>query len=64
MTVNPICLLSLQIITIFNLFITYGDAFLVSATTYDELYYEIIRMHAIFDDLHSLGEYEMICGNQ
>jgi len=33
---------SLQVTTIFNLFITYGDQF-ANAADYDELYYEIIR---------------------
>ena len=44
-----------QIVNIFNLFITYGDTFLPSPGSYDELYYEIIRVHQIFDNLYSLG---------
>ena len=32
-----------QVIQIFNVFITYGDTFLPSATAYDELYYELVR---------------------
>ena len=28
-----------------------------SPTCYDELYYEIIRVHQIFDNLYSMGEY-------
>lgn len=47
--------LAIQIINIFNLFITYGDTFLPSAGSYDELYYEIIRMHQVFDNLYSMG---------
>lgn len=27
-----------------------------SPTSYDELYYEIIRVHQIFDNLYSMGE--------
>lgn len=44
-----------EVIKIFNLFITYGDTFLPNPTTYDELYYELIRVHKVFDDLHSLA---------
>jgi len=29
---------------------------LPSPTSYDELYYEIIRVHQIFDNLYSMGE--------
>lgn len=43
-------------VKIFNLFITYGDTFLPNPTTYDELYYELIRMHKVFEDVHSMGE--------
>jgi len=43
-----------QVIQIFNVFITYGDTFLPSATAYDELYYELVRCHQTFDNLHSL----------
>ena len=41
---------------IFNLFITYGDTFLPNPNSYDELYYEIIRMHQVFDNLYSMGK--------
>ncbi len=44
-----------EVVRIFNLFITYGDTFLPNPTTYDELYYELIRVHKVFDDLHSIG---------
>ena len=43
-----------QIIQIFNIFITYGDTFLPSASSYDELYYELVRCHQTFDNLHSM----------
>jgi hypothetical protein len=33
----------LQSTVIFNLFITYGDTFLPSPSSYDELYYELVR---------------------
>lgn len=41
---------------IFNLFITYGDTFLPSPGSYDELYYELIRMQHVFEDLYSMGK--------
>lgn len=43
-------------IKILNLFITYGDTFLPNPATYDELYYELIRVYKVFDDLYSVGE--------
>ncbi len=46
-----------EVIKIFNLFVTYGDTFLPNPITYDELYYELIRVHKVFDDFHALGEY-------
>ena len=45
-----------QVVNLFNLFITYGDTFLPSANCYDQLYYELIRMHQVFDNLYSMGE--------
>lgn len=51
-----IFVLSIQVVGIFNLFILYGDSFLASDLLYDELYYEIIRMHTVFDNLNSLGK--------
>lgn len=48
--------LFLQVINIFNLFITYGDTFLPTPGSYDELYYEIIRMHQVFDNIYSMGK--------
>uniref|UniRef100_A0A023F2T1 Armadillo-like helical domain-containing protein n=1 Tax=Triatoma infestans TaxID=30076 RepID=A0A023F2T1_TRIIF len=44
-----------QVINIFNLFITYGDTFLYSPANYDELYYELIRMHQVFDNVYSMA---------
>ncbi|XP_035716047.1 armadillo-like helical domain-containing protein 3 isoform X2 [Folsomia candida] len=46
--------LALQIVNMINLFITYGDTFLLTANSYDELYYEIIRCQQTFDGLYSL----------
>uniref|UniRef100_A0A673GSX0 UPF0668 protein C10orf76 homolog n=1 Tax=Sinocyclocheilus rhinocerous TaxID=307959 RepID=A0A673GSX0_9TELE len=43
--------LALQVVNLFNMFITYGDTFLPTPSSYDELYYEIIRMHQVFDNL-------------
>lgn len=45
-----------DVIKILNICITYGDEFLPSAQSYDQLYYEIIRMHIVFENLNSLGE--------
>lgn len=47
--------LAVQTVNIFNLFITYGDTFLPSPASYDALYYEIIRMHQIFDNTYTLS---------
>ena len=44
-----------QVITIFNLFITYGDTFLPSPSSYDELYYEMVRCTGTFDALYSMA---------
>ncbi|XP_023367544.1 UPF0668 protein C10orf76 homolog [Otolemur garnettii] len=46
--------LALMIVNLFNMFITYGDTFLPTPSSYDELYYEIIRMHQSFDNLYSM----------
>lgn len=37
------------------MFITYGDTFLPSTQTYDELYYEIVRTHQVFNNLYTMG---------
>ncbi|XP_065919439.1 armadillo-like helical domain-containing protein 3 [Dysidea avara] len=47
--------LATQVAVVFNLFITYGDTFLPSPNVYDELYYELIRMHNVFDSLYLLA---------
>uniref|UniRef100_A0A672KZ17 UPF0668 protein C10orf76 homolog n=1 Tax=Sinocyclocheilus grahami TaxID=75366 RepID=A0A672KZ17_SINGR len=46
--------LALQVVNLFNMFITYGDTFLPTPSSYDELYYEIIRMHQVFDNLYCM----------
>ncbi|XP_054722195.1 armadillo-like helical domain-containing protein 3 [Uloborus diversus] len=46
--------LSIKIMNVLNLFITFGDTFLPSPSCYDELYYEIVRMNVVFDNLYSL----------
>ncbi|KAF4073334.1 hypothetical protein AMELA_G00257610 [Ameiurus melas] len=46
--------LALQVVHLFNMFITYGDTFLPTPSSYDELYYEIIRMHQVFDNLYCM----------
>jgi len=43
-----------QVLNLFNMFITYGDTFLPSPNSYDELYYEIVRMSQIFESVHAL----------
>ncbi|KAJ7397566.1 hypothetical protein BTVI_134197 [Pitangus sulphuratus] len=48
--------LALMVVNLFNMFITYGDTFLPTPSSYDELYYEIIRMHQNFDNLYSMDE--------
>lgn len=48
--------LSIQLVNILNLFITYGDTFLPTPGSYDELYYELIRMHQVFDNVYTMGE--------
>uniref|UniRef100_A0A8C4RMP4 Armadillo like helical domain containing 3 n=1 Tax=Erpetoichthys calabaricus TaxID=27687 RepID=A0A8C4RMP4_ERPCA len=46
--------LALQVVNLFNMFITYGDTFLPTPNSYDELYYEIVRMHQVFDNLYCM----------
>uniref|UniRef100_A0A672FFH4 Armadillo-like helical domain-containing protein n=1 Tax=Salarias fasciatus TaxID=181472 RepID=A0A672FFH4_SALFA len=46
--------LSLLVVNLFNMFITYGDTFLPTSNSYDELYYEIVRMHQVFDNLYCM----------
>jgi hypothetical protein len=52
--------LALQIVNMVNLFVTFGDTFLVTPTAYDELYYEIIRWQQTFDNLWSLSKLSSI----
>lgn len=47
--------LAIQVVNILNLFITYGDTFLSQPTSYDELFYEIIRMRLIFTNLNAMA---------
>lgn len=49
-----VCVL-IQVVNLFNMFITYGDTFLPTSNSYDELYYEIVRMHQVFDNLYCMG---------
>ncbi|XP_062501214.1 armadillo-like helical domain-containing protein 3 [Corticium candelabrum] len=56
--------LAIQVINLFNLFITYGDTFLPSPTSYDELYYEIVRMHHIFENLYAMALRHSTSGGQ
>jgi len=53
-----------QVVTIFNVFITYGDTFLPSAAAYDELYYELVRCHQTFDNLYSMALRYSTCGGE
>ncbi|CAG0914518.1 unnamed protein product [Notodromas monacha] len=52
MNVFPLCL---KAISIFNLFITHGDTFLAAPTAYDDLYYELIRMRQVFENLYAMA---------
>lgn len=52
---SAFCLLN-QVVNLFNMFITYGDTFLPTSNSYDELYYEIVRMHQVFDNLYCMGQ--------
>lgn len=45
-------------VNLFNMFITYGDTFLPTSNSYDELYYEIVRMHQVFDNLYCMGMWQ------
>ncbi|KAL5962528.1 Armadillo-like helical domain-containing protein 3 [Taenia solium] len=46
----------LKIVGIFNFFITFGDCFLTDPNTYDDLYYELIRMKDVVERLIQFGE--------
>ncbi|XP_063726801.1 armadillo-like helical domain-containing protein 3 [Symsagittifera roscoffensis] len=47
--------LAFRAVGVLNLFITFGDAFLPSPSSYDELYYEILRMYNTFDDMYAVA---------
>ncbi len=53
--------LFMQVVNLFNMFITYGDTFLPTSNSYDELYYEIVRMHQVFDNLYCMGMLKLQC---
>lgn len=40
-----------KIVVIFNIFITFGDTFLPNPESYDYLYYDLMRMRQVFDNL-------------
>lgn len=48
--------LLLRVVNVFNLFITYGDTFLPTPSSYDELYYELNRVANVFDNLYLMGK--------
>lgn len=48
--------LASQVVNIFNLFVTFGDTFLPDPSSYDELYYELIRERKEFDLLYETGK--------
>jgi hypothetical protein len=52
--------LAVQVVNIFNLFIAYGDTFLMKASMYDELYYELNREEKIFSEIHACGELNLL----
>ncbi|XP_030023646.1 armadillo-like helical domain-containing protein 3 [Manduca sexta] len=52
---HNIFIMAQQVVNIFNLFITFGDTFLPTPASYDQLYYELIRMHQVFDNLFYLA---------
>lgn len=49
--------LVVQVVNIFNLFITYGDTFLATTTSYDALYYELNREEKVFSEIHAMGKF-------
>jgi Domain of unknown function (DUF1741) len=46
----------MQVVTVLNLFITYGDSFLPSPSDYDDLYYEIMRVSKLLDHFYNIAE--------
>ncbi|VUZ55854.1 unnamed protein product, partial [Hymenolepis diminuta] len=47
----------LKIVGIFNFFIIYGDCFLLGPSTYDDLYYELIRMKDPIEQLNKFADH-------
>lgn len=39
------------------MFITYGDTFLATTNSYDELYYELNREEKVFSEIHAMGKF-------
>lgn len=48
--------LAVQVVNLFNIFITYGDTFLATTTSYDSLYYELNREEKVFSEIHAMGK--------
>jgi hypothetical protein len=46
----------MQVVTVLNLFITYGDSFLPSPSDYDDLYYEIMRVSKMLEHFYTIAE--------
>lgn len=51
---NRMLLLANNIVNLFNLFIIFGDTFLYTPSDYDNLYYELLRNHDLFNNLIKL----------
>ena len=54
---NKLLLLANNVINLFNLTVIFGDTFLHSTDQYDDLYYELLRNHDIFDNLLKLTKH-------
>lgn len=54
--------LCIDVTTIFNLFITYGDTFLSQNTDYDNLYYTLIHQSKLLDQLYRTAEATLSAG--
>ena len=46
----------MHVVTVLNLFITYGDSFLPSPSDYDDLYYEIMRVSKMLEHFYTIAE--------
>ena len=53
-------LLANNVVNLFNLFIIFGDTILHSPIDYDNLYYELLRNHDLFDNLAQLGKHHSL----